>query len=180
MVDKCSYFHIVRWRKELFFFFFILSNVAKPWLRSKDKLSMEKVSWKHKIDKREEEMCAYARWTSPEYKWPSPGNSEKKQSKDLLCWTMFLCSVLWNYMTSEEITFFLKWRIKHTRHNLCCIYPMQYSLTMQFCLLVNPMLLEHRPQKNGAHRVTANMSLFCLRSKIETISHVFTIMAEFV
>lgn len=57
---------------------------------------------------------------------------------------------------------------------------MQYSLTMQFCLLVNPMLLEHRAQKNGARLVTANMSLFCLRSKIETISHLFAIMAEFV
>lgn len=47
---------------------------------------------------------------------------------------------------------------------------------MQFRLPVNPRLLEHPPSKNWARFVTASISHSCLRSKIETISYLFTLM----
>lgn len=50
----------------------------------------------------------------------------------------------------------------------------------QFCLPVNPVLLEDPPSKNRARFVTASISHFCFRSEIETISYLFTLMAEVV
>ena len=43
--------------------FFMPSNIGKYWLRSKNKLLGEKVSWEYKIPKSAEDMCVYFIWT---------------------------------------------------------------------------------------------------------------------
>lgn len=132
-------------------FIFMPSNIGKYWLRSKNKLLGEKVSWEYKIPKSAEDMCIYFIWTfKKKYRWWSLFNlMKKKKANDFssqdnifilfIFYILFLYSLkLYNPNPLEKSFFPLRLRIKHNRHNLCYIYPRQYSLTSCsfVCLLI--------------------------------------------
>lgn len=142
--------------------FFMPSNIGKYWLRSKNKLLGEKVSWEYKIPKNAEDMCVYFIWTFQKNMGDDLSlilKKKKKKANDfssqdnififcLYFYILFLYSLkLYNPNPLEKCFTPLRLRITHNRHSLCYIYPRQYSLTSCsfVCLLIQ--LLEHLPLK---------------------------------
>ena len=127
--------------------FFMPSNIGKYWLRSKNKLLGEKVSWEYKIPKCAEDMCVYFIWTFQKNIGDDLSLILKKKGQWFFfagqyfyILFIFLYSLkLYNPNSLEKSLSPLRLQITHSRHSLCYIYPRQYSLTSCsfVCLLIH-------------------------------------------